>query len=201
MKRRCFFRTITLSVALFVLVAGCGESGNETARVGTVAAPEMTLHFIDGRDVQLSDLRGKVVVLNFWTTWCPPCRVELPHFEDLYQAYKDEGLIVVGISMDAGGWEVVSRFVAAVGLTYPIALGPPDEMERIWSRVESIPTIDGFGSEPPVAADGSVALMPTTFIIDRFGMIYEKHVGSRTREQLEPRLRMLMGKEDHVARS
>ncbi len=184
---------------LALLVASCGDAGDETDRVGTIAAPDVTLHYLDGQDVRLSALRGNVVVLNFWATWCPPCRVELPHFEELHRAYKNDGLVVVGVSMDAGGRDYVKRFVAKIGLTYPIALEPVDKMERIWSRVEAIPTIDGFGHEPPVVADGSIALMPTTFLIDRTGMIYEKHVGPRTREQLEPKLRVLMGMEAHVA--
>ena len=198
MKNSGFFRLLPPALALLTLVAGCGGAGNASGRAGTVAAPEMTLNYIDGREVALSSLKGHVVLLNFWATWCPPCWVELPHFQELHRAYKDDGLAVVGVSMDAGGPDYVRRFVSAFGLTYPIALEPASEMEHIWSKVEAIPTIDAIGREPSFA-DGSVLLLPTTFIIDRSGMIYEKHVGSRTREQLEPKLRMLMGKEDRVA--
>ena len=186
------------ALALIILTTTCGDSERHPGHLGTVAAPDMTLHYLDGRDGELSSLKGRVVLLNFWATWCPPCRTELPHFQDLYQTYKDDGLVVVGVSMDKGGSEFVKRFVDEVGLTYPIAMGPAAEMERIWSRIESVPTVTGFGHEPPGVANGSVAMMPTTFIIDRAGMIYEKHVGPRTRAQLEPKLRMLMGKEEHL---
>ncbi len=199
MRHRGFFHHLPHTLVFLAILSGCGGTRNESGRAGTVAAPDMMLNYIDGQGTQLSSLRGKVVVLNFWATWCPPCRVELPHFEALYQAYKADGLVVVGVSMDSGGSDFVRRFVADFGLTYPIAIEPASEMERIWSKIEAIPTVDGFGNEPTGVANGSIALMPTTFIIDRSGMIYEKHVGARTREQLEPKLRMLMGKEDVVA--
>ena len=110
MKNSGFFRLLPPALALLTLVAGCGGAGNASGRAGTVAAPEMTLNYIDGREVALSSLKGHVVLLNFWATWCPPCRVELPHFQELHRAYKDDGLAVVGVSMDAGGPDYVRRF-------------------------------------------------------------------------------------------
>lgn len=186
-------RPVLYRLLFAISIVGLSACG-KPAGVG-IPAPEMTLSYLDGRQEQLSDLQGKVVLLNFWATWCPPCRVELPHLQDLYQAYQDDGLVVVGVSMDVGDPGLVERFLEQRGLTYPVAIGAPAEMEAIWSRVRSIATVDGFGEETPVPANGSVALMPTTFIINREGMIHEKHVGPRTREQIEPRLRVLMGLE------
>jgi peroxiredoxin len=168
---------------------------------GEIAAPEMTLAYLDGSRAQLSDLKGKVVLLNFWATWCPPCREELPHFEALYQAYGDQGLAVVGVSMDQAGDEYVRKFSEEIGITYPIAIGSFEEMEKIWGKIESIPTVHGFGGEKPAKSNGSVQMMPTTFVIDREGRIYRKHVGPRDRETLEPELRFLMGMEDPLAKS
>jgi thiol-disulfide isomerase/thioredoxin len=153
----------------------------------------MNLVFLDGSKSRLADLKGQVVLLNFWATWCPPCRQELPHFESLYQSYKDQGLAVIGVSMDQVGADFVLNFTKEAGLTYPNAMASFEDMEKIWSAIESIPTVHGFGDEPTTLSTGSVLMMPTTFLIDRSGRIYRKHVGPRDRETLEPDLRMLMG--------
>ncbi len=159
----------------------------------------MMLAYLDGSTAPLSDLEGKVVLLNFWATWCPPCKQELPHFEALHQAYEGEGLAVVGVSMDQAGVDYVRTFSEEVGITYPIAMAPFEEMEKIWARIESIPTVHGFGDEAPALSNGSVQMMPTTFVIDRSGKIYRKHVGPRDRETLEPELRMLLGIREPLA--
>ena len=199
MKHLRFPLRVGLLAALLLTVSACETKPAPASVGGTVSAPDLKFMSLDGAEIRLSDMRGKVILLNFWATWCPPCRVELPHFEELYQAYKADDLVVVGVSMDAGAPELVRRFVKQFGLTYPVTIEPAQKMEAIWAPIEGIPTVDGFGEGPPVIANGSIALMPTTFIIDRTGKIYEKHVGPRTREQLEPKLRMLMGKEDQVA--
>lgn len=172
---------------------GCGSDSEPGQAFGTIEVPDMQLAYLDGSKAKLSDLEGKVVLLNFWATWCPPCREELPHFEDLHKAYRDEGLAIVGVSMDQAGADHVRSFSNDVGISYPIAMGAFEDMEKIWSQVEDIPTITGYGSEAPVAASGTVQMMPTTFVIDRTGRIYQKHVGPRDRAALEPTLRKLMG--------
>jgi len=178
-----------------------GEAGERRAgAVGSIEAPELTLVDLDGRVTRLSDHRGKVVVLNFWATWCPPCRSELPHFSELYDVYRDRDVVVIGVSFDhASGTEQVAAFVEAAGLAYPIAkvrdIGEVQAIERAWSALDGIPTVGGFGDGDPIPSNGSVQMMPTTFLIDRSGRIYRKHVGARDRRQLEPEIRQLLGLE------
>src|SRR5262249_58494104 len=87
-------------------------------------APDFTLSTLSGASLSGADLRGKVVLLNFWATWCVPCRKEMPSIEALYQRYKDRGLEVVAISLDKGSTTVVEAFVKEVGVTYRVALDP-----------------------------------------------------------------------------
>ena len=199
MKRLSVF-SILLIATIAIGILGC-ESAQDTSTesLGEITAPEMMLAYVDGSTATLSDLEGKVVLLNFWATWCPPCKQELPHFEALHQAYEGEGLAVVGVSMDQAGVDYVRTFSEEVGITYPIAMAPFEGMEKIWARNESIQTVHGFGDEAPALSNGSVQMMPTTFVIDRSGKIYRKHVGPRDRETLEPELRMLLGIREPLA--
>jgi peroxiredoxin len=119
------------------------------------AAPDFALKDGDGKVVHLSDYKGKVVVLDFWATWCGPCRIEIPWFTDLERNHKDKGFEVVGVSMDDEGWEVVKPFLAEVGVNYRIVMG----------------------NDSTAQAYGGVDALPTTFLIDREGKIAAVHVG------------------------
>ncbi len=189
-------KKIPVVILLCAILAGCEPSPGVVDSHGKITAPDMKLAYIGGTESTLSDLKGQVVLLNFWATWCPPCREELPHFEALHKAYKDRGLAVIGVSMDQAENAYVQKFSDDVGITYPIAMSRFEEVEKIWSKIESIPTVQGFGPETPSPSNGSVRMMPTTFVIDRSGKIYRKHVGPRDRTALEPELRMLMGFEE-----
>jgi peroxiredoxin len=183
----------SLLILVFGLIA-CEASESKPSATGSgVRAPEMSLTFLDGTTKSLSKLEGKVVLLNFWATWCPPCKQELPHFEALHRAYQEKGLVIVGVSMDQAEPAYVQTFVNDAGLTYPVAMAPFEEIEQVWASIEGISTVHGFGDEPPTVANGSVQMMPTTFVIDQSGQIVRKHVGPRDRETLEPELRNLMG--------
>jgi peroxiredoxin len=183
----------SLLILVFALIA-CEASESKPSATGNgVRAPEMSLTFLDGTTTTLSKLEGKVVLLNFWATWCPPCKQELPHFEALHKAYQEKGLVIVGVSMDQAEPAYVQTFVNDAGLTYPVAMVPFEEIEKIWTAIEGISTVHGFGDEAPTVANGSVQMMPTTFVIDRSGQIVRKHVGARDRNTLEPELRNLMG--------
>lgn len=118
-------------------------------------APAWELKDVKGNPVKLSDFKGKVVILDFWATWCPPCRAEIPHFIGLQDKYGKQGLVIVGVSVDEGGPEVVSSFVKANKINYPIVLGNLDVAQKY------------------DATDG----IPTTFVIDRKGNIVSKHLG------------------------
>jgi peroxiredoxin len=183
----------SLLILVVALTACEASDSKQTATERGVRAPEMSLTFLDGTMTSLSKLEGKVVLLNFWATWCPPCKQELPHFEALHRAYKEKGLTIVGVSMDQAEPEYVQTFVNDAGLTYPVAMAPFEEIEKVWTTIEGISTVHGFGDEVPTVANGSVQMMPTTFVIDRSGHIVRKHVGPRDRKTFEPELRNLMG--------
>src|SRR5258708_24691396 len=85
-------------------------------------APPFVLKQADGKSIGLASYKGKVVLLNFWATWCAPCRVEMPWFEEFSKKYQDQGLAVIGISLDDGGWKTVQPVLGKLKITYPIVL-------------------------------------------------------------------------------
>ena len=116
-----------------------------------------------GKSVRLSDYRGKVVVVNFWASWCLPCRLEIPAFVKLHDKYQARGLEIVGISVDEDDPHAVQSFVKTTGIDYPIVMATQD-------------TIESYG---PMDA------IPTTFVIDRDGRIYRVHRGMVTYDEIE----------------
>ncbi|MBN1640786.1 MAG: redoxin domain-containing protein [Anaerolineae bacterium] len=111
-------------------------------------APDFALHTTDGALVRLSDLRGKVVVVNFWATWCPPCRTEMPALQEVYLAHQERGLEVLAVNMQEGDPQA-EAFVLANGLTFPVLTDPGGA----------------------VSARYRIASLPTTLFIDRQGLI------------------------------
>jgi len=133
-------------------------------------APAWSLKDLSGKTVKLSDFKGKVVVLDFWATWCPPCRAEIPGFVDLQKRYEKQGVTVIGVSLDQGGTEVVSSFVKAQGINYPIVMGT-DEVTAQYGGIEGI---------------------PTTFVIDPKGNIVSKHEGSTEKDVFDAEIKKLL---------
>ena len=133
-------------------------------------APDFTLKDEAGRDVTLSDYRGKVVLLNFWATWCGPCKIEMPWFVAFQRKYKDQGFTVIAVSLDEEGWDVVRPFVEEYGLNFPVVVGT-----------------DGMADE-----FGGVAALPTTFIIDNEGWITSSHMGLVGRGEYEEEIEALL---------
>ena len=119
------------------------------------AAPEFSLKDADGRTVTLADYKGKVVLLNFWATWCGPCKIEIPWFVEFEQKYKDRGFAVLGVAMDEEGWEAVKPYIEQTKINYRIVVGN-DSIATLYGGVESL---------------------PTTFVLDRAGKIASTHVG------------------------
>jgi peroxiredoxin len=166
---------LTVAVAAAVLLAACSTptgSGRQHLKAETERkqAPNFSLKDADGKIVQLSDYRGKVVLLNFWATWCDPCRIEIPWFIDLQRQYKADGVAVVGVSMDEDGWKAIKPFVAEVGINYRVLLGD-DKVAQLYGGVDSL---------------------PTSFIIDRQGRIAAVHIGLVSKSRYENDLKQLL---------
>lgn len=145
------------AAALFI--SGCSKAAGSAA--GT--APAWTLNDLEGRAVKSSDFAGKVVVVDFWATWCPPCREEIPAYIALQEKYRDKGLVIVGVSLDQGGPRVVKDFAGKMKINYPLVMG----------------------DEAVVDAFGGVEGIPTTFVIGRDGTIVHKKVGYASEAEME----------------
>ena len=117
-------------------------------------APDFSLKSFDGQEISLSQLKGKVVLLDFWATWCGPCKESIPHLIQLYKNHRESGFEVVGLNIDKGDGETVRRFVMSMDIPYPVVITPEDVVRSY--RVTGI---------------------PATFLIDRQGKIREKMVG------------------------
>ena len=126
-------------------------------------APDFTLESLDGKNVRLSELRGKAVLLNFWATWCSPCKIEMPWFVDLQKQYGPQGLQVVGVAMDDASKEEIAKFAREMGVNYTILLGK-----------ESIGDLYG-----------GVPALPETFFIGRDGKIVDKIIGLKGKGEIE----------------
>ncbi len=116
-----------------------------TSSNGGEAAADFEVETFDGETLRLSDLNGKVVVLNFWASWCPPCRWEMPFFETMWQEYRDQGVVFVGIAM-SDTLENVKAFAEEAGVTYPVALDTTTEIARAY-EVLSLPTTFFIGKD------------------------------------------------------
>ena len=150
---------IPMSLVLFVLVS----ADNACAiKEDSPAAPAFTLIDLKGTNHSLSDYEGKVLFLNFWATWCPPCRAEIPDFVEVYNEYKDKGLEILGISVDQIGVDQVRKFVERYKMSYPVAMAT-NELLRDY---------------PPPQA------IPTTLVIDGTGKIRHKKVGLMSKQEL-----------------
>lgn len=132
-------------------------------------APNFSLKTIDGKIVQLSDFKGKVVVVNFWGTWCPPCRNEIPDFVKIYNTYKEKGLVIIGIAVQSPPAQI-KNLIKEYKITYPVVIGD----RKVASQY------------------GGIRGIPTTFFINRQGCIVKKHVGLLEKDVFEKILKGLL---------
>jgi thiol-disulfide isomerase/thioredoxin len=130
-------------------------------------APDFTLSSLEGQPMRLSDLRGKAVLLNFWATWCSPCKIEMPWFVELQKEYGPQGLQIVGVAMDDSSREDIAKFAKDMGVNYPVLLGK-----------------ESVGDEY-----GGVPALPESFFIGRDGKIVDRIVGLRGKAEIEGAIR------------
>ncbi len=148
------------SAALALLLASCSRpSSAPTSDLKSQGqrklAPNFSLKDADGNAVNLADYRGKVVLVNFWATWCGPCEAEIPWFIEFEKKYKDQGFAVLGVSMDDDGWKSVRPYIASHKINYRVMIG----------------------SEVVSQQFGEIEALPTSFVLDRDGRIASNHVG------------------------
>lgn len=166
---------VMIAVLTGVCVPLAQQSGNHAQLVPTMQrkpAPDFALKDSAGKQFTLKHYRGKVLLLDFWATWCHGCKQEMPWFADFDRKYRDSGLAVVGISMDDDGWRVVSPFIKSTGVPYQIVLG--DERTAKSYAIEN---------------------MPDTFLIDRQGRVAAMYRGMVDRENLVANLRAVLNGE------
>ena len=168
-----FFVGALVAVMLF---AGIRTARNNRANgpangqlMGSVA-PDFQLQSLDGKDLRLSSLRGKAVLLNFWATYCGPCKVEIPWFIEFEKNYSGRGLAVLGVSMDEDGWKVVTPYVESKKMNYPVLLG----------------------NEQVAGLYGGLDALPTTLILDRTGKIASAHTGLVGKDTYEKEIQQLL---------
>ena len=158
--------------AALLLIGLIGVGCSASAQQGGARQPaaDFNLQGLDGRPIRFSALKGKVVLLDFWATWCPPCRAEIPHFKELYTAYKGKGLEIIGASLDQGGPKMVRSFIREQGVNYPMVMADAQLAE----------------------AYGGIRGIPTTFLIDKQGKIAQRYVGYQAKEVFEQQILALL---------
>src|SRR5713226_855856 len=158
---------VVVLVVAFMLYFGYHQARRNSSSTPRITqftvAPDFSLETLDGPTMRLSDLRGKAVLLNFWATWCGPCKIETPWLVELQNQYGSQGLQVIGVAMDDSGKEDIAKFAKDMGVNYPVLLG----------------------KEAVGDAYGGVPALPESFFIGRDGKIVDKIIGLKGRAEIE----------------
>lgn len=140
-------------------------SNLEVAPVEGALAPDFTLRDLQGEQFTLTELRGHPILINLWATWCAPCRIEMPHIQDRYERYADQGLLVLAVDFDEPAEQVIA-FRDELGLTFDILLDPGGEVQQLYRNRS----------------------YPSSFFVDEYGVIQVQHIGIMTETQLDQNL-------------
>lgn len=184
MKLIKIFASLFVVLALFTLTACSGnnseanaqaaETENTTTAVSTSEYSDkynFTTQKLDGSALTLQDYKGKVVIVDLWDTWCPPCRKEIPHFIELYTEYKDQGFVMIGLAFGQEGQKAVEEFIQEYGVNY----------------------INGYVNQDVIDKFGQPRGIPTTYVIDQNGNVHNKYVGYRDKSVFEADIQALLG--------
>ena len=186
MSQKVLIVGLALAALAAILVFSQRERGSQTGSSGSAAtleipvpairnkpAPDFALPNLDGETVQRADFDNKVLLVNFWATWCAPCLIEIPWFIEFQNQYGEQGLEVIGISLDEGGTKLVQTFVQEHQMNYTVLMGDEKAAETF----------------------GGILGLPTTFLVDRAGKYYSRHQGLVSRGILEEELKVLLAQE------
>jgi len=152
-----------------------GPGAAAAAKMQGQMAHDFTLQTLDGKTVHLTDYRGKAVLLNFWATWCEPCKIEMPWFVDMQKQYSAQGLQIVGVAMDDADTEDIAKFAKDMNIDYPILVGKESVRDDLASQY------------------GGVQFLPETFFISRDGVVTGKVFGLKSRSDIEDGIKKVLG--------
>lgn len=170
-KRFLNLGLLVAGLAAAAVHLGCQSTpGQKQSKLLGQAAPAWQLKDLEGKSVNSADFKGKVAVLNFWATWCPPCRKEIPDFIALQKEYGSRGLVFIGVALDDEGVAVVKPFAKEAGVNYPLVIGDA-KIVKAYENIE---------------------MYPTTYVIDRNGTVVSRHIGSLTKAEMEQEIKPLL---------
>jgi peroxiredoxin len=176
-------RRWTLFAAAVAILASCESPIPDNFHLKSAserkATPDFSLKDSTGATVKLSDYKGKVVLLNFWATWCGPCKIEIPWFMDFEKTYKDRAFAVLGVSMDEDGWDAVKPYIEEHKMNYRVVIGN-DQVSQLFGSIESL---------------------PTTIVIDREGRIASMHIGLVAKSTYQKEIELLLGAPKNATQS
>jgi len=162
MKGKVGFSLALIALAIIASCSHYGDTGSTKLN--------FVLQDVDGRQVELSNYKGKVIILDFWDTWCPPCEKEIPDFINLYSQYRDKGFYMVGIALARKGVAAVKNYIDEKGVNYPVLIA----------------------SKEILKAYGCCRGIPTTYVLNKKGEIYKTYVGYRERSVFEEDIKTLL---------